>query len=121
MMTLKRKGRADEAKPAERPASIRQYLEDNPEVVARLRDRTLLAKDLASQLGVHHNTISKALNKINALIHTGGVAQQRKAASAAKIARLVHLRWLAEMVHLGRHSVDEAAEILLGGGRRHVL
>ncbi|WP_454735380.1 helix-turn-helix domain-containing protein [Cupriavidus necator] len=114
MMTLKQKARADDAEPVEpveRPGSVRQYLQDHPEVVARLLNRTLLAKDLASQLGVHHNTVSKALSKIDRLIHTGGVAQQRKAASAEKLFRTVHLRSLAEMVHLGRYTVDEAAEI----------
>lgn len=89
--------------------TIRMYLESHPEIVASLRDRTLLAKDLAARLGVHHNSVSKALSKLNTQVYTGEYRAARKEASVARRERDVHLQQLVQAVLDGRLKVDDAA------------
>lgn len=109
-MTDKTKERTEAAaKEGGRTGSTRRYLEDHPEVLAKLRNRSLLAKDLAEQLGVHFNTVSKALSQMDALVHGGSVAASRRKASTLKTARIALLRRAAEQVGLGLATVDEAA------------
>lgn len=90
--------------------SLRQYLEDNPEVVAQLHAGTLLAQDLAAQLGLSRARVSKVLSEMNLLINTGEVAAARKEASVARQERDVHLQELAQAVVAGRLNVDDAAD-----------
>lgn len=90
--------------------STRQYLEDHPEVVARLRDRTLLAKDLAAQLGIRPTSLSQVLAKMNIVIRDGAAFAARKEASAGRQERDVHLQQLAQAVLDGKLSADDAAD-----------
>ncbi|MCP3024968.1 hypothetical protein [Cupriavidus basilensis] len=90
--------------------STRQYLEDHPEVVAQLRDRTLLAKDLAAQLGIRPTSLSKVLTKMNIVIRDGAAFAARNEASAERQERDVHLQRLVDAVLAGKMNADDAAD-----------
>ena len=90
--------------------STRKYLEDHPEVVAQLRDRTLLAKDLAAQLGIRPTSLSQVLAKMNIVINDGTVRAAEKAASEARKERDVHLQRLVDAVLAGKMNADGAAD-----------
>ena len=90
--------------------NVRQYLTENPEVVAQLRSRSLLAKGLALQLGVTAGAVSKVLGEMNTPILTGTVTAARREASNARRERDVHLEQLAQAVLDGKLNVDAAAE-----------